>query len=64
MNIRLLAEIHNRPKEVKQALDRDGRGRNRTKVSSVFVHLNWQFYQFWKSFNTRGGDHETTHNSI
>lgn len=27
VNIGLLAEIHNRPKEVKQAFDRDGRGR-------------------------------------
>ncbi len=26
VNVRLLAEIHNRPKEVKQALKRDGRG--------------------------------------
>ena len=26
VNVRLLAEIHNRPKEVKQALNRDGGG--------------------------------------
>lgn len=38
VNIRLLAEIHNRPEEVKQALDRDGRGETEQRsAQSLFT---------------------------
>lgn len=37
VNVRLLAEIHNRPKEVKQTLNRDGRGETAQKSAQSMI---------------------------
>lgn len=56
MNIRLLAEIHDGPKEVKQALDRDSRGetRQRSAQSMMTMHMTSSLHKKRQicSFNT------------